>query len=99
MHEIHHSRARCGNRRISARKSCRELARGMPMNRPAWILMLAASLIFFTSSFDKFLSLDVGPNIRIAQLVSLVLIAAALLTHRMGRSMELPLGAPWLLAW
>jgi hypothetical protein len=69
------------------------------MNRPAWILMLAASLIFFTSSFDKFLSLDVGPNIRIAQLVSLVLIAAALLTHRMGRSMELPLGAPWLLAW
>jgi hypothetical protein len=69
------------------------------MNRPVWILMLAAAVIFFTSSFDKFLSFDLGPNIRIAQLVSLVFIAAALLTHRMGLTMEMPLGAPWLLAW
>jgi hypothetical protein len=69
------------------------------MNRPIWLLMLAAAVIFFTSSFDKFLSLDLGPNVRIAQLVSLVLIAAALLTHRMGLAMEMPLGAPWLLAW
>ena len=61
--------------------------------------MLAAAVIFFTSSFDKFLSFDLGPNIRIAQLVSLVFIAAALLTHRMGLAMEMPLGAPWLLAW
>jgi hypothetical protein len=69
------------------------------MNRPTWIFMLAAAVIFFTSSFDKFLSFDLGPNIRIAQLVSLALIAAALLTHRMGLTMEMPLGAPWLLAW
>jgi hypothetical protein len=69
------------------------------MNRPIWLLTLAAAVIFFTSSFDKFLSLDLGPNIRIAQLVSLALIAAALLTHRMGLTMEMPLGAPWLLAW
>jgi len=61
--------------------------------------MVLAAVIFFTSSFDKFLSLDLGPNIRIAQLFSLVLIAAALLTHRMGLTMEIPLGAPWLLAW
>jgi len=61
--------------------------------------MFAAAVIFFTSSFDKFLSLDLGPNIRIAQLVSLAFIAAALLTHRMGLTMEMPLGAPWLLAW
>ena len=69
------------------------------MNRPISILMLAAAVLFFTSSFDKFLSIDLGPNIRIAQLVSLALIAAALLTHRMGLTMEMPLGAPWLLAW
>jgi len=69
------------------------------MNRPTWIFMFAAAVIFFTSSFDKFLSLDLGPNIRIAQLVSLAFIAAALLTHRMGLMMEMPLGAPWLLAW
>jgi hypothetical protein len=69
------------------------------MNRPIWILLFAAGVVFFTSSFDKFLSLDLGPNIRIAQLVSLALIAAALLTHRMGLTMEMPLGAPWLLAW
>jgi hypothetical protein len=61
--------------------------------------MLATAVIFFTSSFDKFLSLDLGPNIRIAQLVSLALIAAALITHRIGMTMELPLGAPWVLAW
>src|SRR5580658_8173487 len=69
------------------------------MNRPIWFLTLAATVIFFTSSFDKFLSLDLGQNIRIAQLVSLVFIAAALITHRMGLAMEMPLGAPWLLAW
>jgi len=69
------------------------------MNRPISILMLVTGAIFFTSSFDSFLSIDLGPNIRIAQLVALALIAAAMLTHRMGLTMEMPLGAPWLLAW
>jgi hypothetical protein len=69
------------------------------MNRPIWILMAATAFIFFTSSFDIFLTIDVGPNVRIAQLVSLVLIAAVLLTRRAGLSMEMPLGAPWLIAW
>jgi hypothetical protein len=71
----------------------------MHLNRPIWILMFAAAVIFFTSSFDSFLSIDLGPNIRLAQLVSLVLVIAALLTHRMGLSLEMPLGAPFLLAW
>ena len=66
---------------------------------PGWILMFAAAIVFFTSSFDTFLSIDLGPNVRIAQLVALILVAGALLTHRMGFSMEMPLGAPWLLAW
>ncbi len=61
--------------------------------------MFAVAVIFFTSSFDKFLSLDLGPNIRVAQLISIAFIAAALPTHRMGLTMEVPLGAPWLLAW
>jgi len=69
------------------------------MNRPIWILSAATAIIFFTSSFDIFLSIDLGPNIRIAQLVSLIVIAAALLKHRQGLTMEMPLGAPWLLAW
>jgi len=69
------------------------------MNRPIWSLVVATAIVFFTSSFDIFLSLDLGPNVRIAQLFSLLLIAVALLTHRMGLAMEMPLGAPWLLAW
>jgi len=69
------------------------------MNRPARILMVATAIIFFTSSFDIFLTVDIGPNIRIAQLVSLILIAAALVTCRMGATMEMPLGASWLLLW
>jgi hypothetical protein len=69
------------------------------MNRPVWILMASAAIVFFTSSFDIFLSVDVGPNLRMAQLFSLVLIAAALITRRMGLEMEMPLGAAWLLVW
>lgn len=69
------------------------------MNRPIRILLVSASVVFFTSSFDIFLSLDLGPNVRIAQLVSLILISAALVKCRMGLQMELPLGAPFLLAW
>ena len=69
------------------------------MNRPVWILMAAATIVFFTSSFDIFLSVDLGPNLRIAQLFSLVLIVAALITRRLGLEMEMPLGATWLLVW
>lgn len=69
------------------------------MNRPAHLLVAAAAMIFFTSSFDTFLNLNLGPNIRIAQLFILVLLAAALLTHRLGATIEVPLGGLWLLAW
>lgn len=69
------------------------------MNRPMNLLALAAAVVFFTSSFDIFLVLNIGPNIRIAQLFTLVLLAAALLTRKLGRTMEVPLGAPFLIAW
>ncbi|MFZ1084081.1 MAG: hypothetical protein WAN35_03850 [Terracidiphilus sp.] len=69
------------------------------MNRPYRILLAAATVVFFTSSFDLFLNINLGPNIRIAQLFALVLMAAALLTHRMGRTMEIPLGGLYLVAW
>jgi hypothetical protein len=69
------------------------------MNRPFWILIFAAAVLFFTSSFDIFLNIDLGPNVRLAQLVSLALVAAAMITHRLGLNLEMPLGAPLLLAW
>ena len=69
------------------------------MNRPMNFLVLAAAVVFFTSSFDIFLVLNIGPNIRIAQLFTLVLLAAALITHKLGMTMEIPLGAPYLIAW
>ncbi len=71
----------------------------MHMNRPFWILIFAAAVLFFTSSFDIFLNIDLGPNVRLAQLVSLALVAAAMITHRLGLNLEMPLGAPLLLAW
>jgi hypothetical protein len=70
-----------------------------PMNRPYHLLVTAAGLVFFTSSFDLFLNINIGPNIRIAQFFVLVLLAAALLTHRLGRTMEIPLGGLYLIAW
>jgi O-Antigen ligase len=69
------------------------------MNRPMNLLVAAVALVFFTSSFDIFLVLSIGPNIRIAQLFTLVLLAAALITHKLGMTMEIPLGAPYLIAW
>ncbi|MGA3081108.1 MAG: hypothetical protein ABSD44_06965 [Terracidiphilus sp.] len=69
------------------------------MNRPAHLLVAAATVVFFTSSFDTFLNVNLGPNIRIAQLFALVLLAAALLTRRLGMTMEIPLGGLYLLAW
>ena len=69
------------------------------MNRPYHFLVAAAAVVFFTSSFDLFLNINLGPNIRIAQLFALVLVAAALLTHRLGRTLEIPLGGLYLVAW
>ncbi len=69
------------------------------MNRPYHLLIAAAAVVFFTSSFDLILNINLGPNIRIAQLFTLMLVAAALLTHRMGRTMEIPLGGLYLLVW
>jgi hypothetical protein len=67
--------------------------------RPIHLLTFAAAAVFFTSSFDIFLNLNVGPNVRIAQVFAIVLIVAALLTRRLGLAMDVPLGAPWLIAW
>jgi hypothetical protein len=69
------------------------------MNRPYHLLVAAAAVVFFTSSFDLFLNINLGPNIRMAQLFALVLVAAVLLTHRLGRTMEIPLGGLYLVAW
>jgi O-Antigen ligase len=69
------------------------------MNRPIHLLVLAAAAMFFTSSFDIFLNLNLGPNVRIAQLFALFLFTGALLTHRLGKAMELPLGGTFLIAW
>ena len=69
------------------------------MNRPSHLLLTVAAAIFFSSSFDTFLNVNLGPNIRIAQLFSLLLLAAALLTHRLSMTMEIPLGGLYLLAW
>ncbi|MGD0831276.1 MAG: hypothetical protein ABR907_10060 [Terracidiphilus sp.] len=69
------------------------------MKSPSFFLLAAAGTIFFTSSFDIFLNINLGPNIRVAQLFALLLLAAALLTHRLGKSMEIPLGSMYLLAW
>lgn len=69
------------------------------MNRPYRILVAAAAMVFFTSSFDLFLNINLGPNIRIAQLFALLLVVAALLTHRLGSTLEIPLGGLYLVAW
>ncbi len=69
------------------------------MNRPANFLVAVAAAIFFTSSFDVFLNIDVGPNLRIAQLLGLILIAAAALKSRLGLSLQMPLGGHFLAAW
>jgi hypothetical protein len=69
------------------------------MNRPAHFLVIAATVVFLTSSFDIFLNINLGPNIRIAQLFAMALFAAALLTYRLGATMEIPLGGLYLIAW
>jgi hypothetical protein len=69
------------------------------MNRPDHFLVAAAAVIFFTSSFDVFLMINIGPNIRIAQLFALALVVAATLAHRLGTKMEIPLGGVYLVAW
>ncbi|MGA3370334.1 MAG: hypothetical protein ABSC48_01075 [Terracidiphilus sp.] len=69
------------------------------MNRPYRFLVATAAVVFLTSSFDLFLNVNIGPNIRIAQFFALVLVATALLTHRLGSTMEIPLGGLYLLAW
>jgi hypothetical protein len=62
------------------------------------ILALAAC-IFFTCSFDIFLNVNIGPNIRIAQLFMLVLLMAAIFKSKFGLTMTNPLGGLWLIAW
>ncbi len=69
------------------------------MNRPANLLVAVAAGVFVTSSFDIFLNIDVGPNLRIAQLLGLILIAAAALRTRLGASMQVPPGGHFLVAW
>jgi hypothetical protein len=75
------------------------VAGGELVNRPANLLVAIAAGVFFTSSFDIFLNVDLGPNIRIAQLFALILIAAAALKSRLGFSMRMPLGGYFLIAW
>jgi hypothetical protein len=69
------------------------------MNRPANFLVAIVAGVFLTSSFDVFLNVDVGPNIRIGQLLGFILIAAAALKSGFGRSMQMPLGGHFLIAW
>ena len=69
------------------------------MNRSVPFLVLVAFLVFLTSSFDIFLTINLGPNIRISQLFVLALFAAALVSHRMGLTLLIPLGGQYLLAW
>lgn len=71
----------------------------MRIKRPLDILVAATALVFLTSSFDIFLTVNLGPTVRVAQLIVLLLLAAALLSHRMGLTMEVPLGGQYLLAW
>lgn len=68
------------------------------MNRPN-LLIIAATVIFFTSSFDIFLNFNLGPNLRAAQLAGLALLIFALMTHRMGMAFSVPLGSTCLIAW
>lgn len=69
------------------------------MNRGASLLVTAAAVLFFTSSFDVFLSVNLGPTVRVAQLFALLLVAAALFASKLGRTMEVPLGGWFLIAW
>ena len=68
MHDLHHSASGGRIGRDAAGKSRRGMAGCEPMNRPSHLLVTAAAVIFFTSSFDTFLNVNLGPNIRIAQL-------------------------------
>lgn len=71
----------------------------MSVNRPMHLLVIISALVFLTSSFDIFLNINIGPNIRIAQLLSLVLVGAALLIKRIGTNLEVPLGCTYLIVW
>src|SRR5271163_2104143 len=75
------------------------MASGEPMNRGAPLLVTAAAALFFTSSFDVFLSVNLGPTVRVAQLFALLLVAAALFASKLGRMLEVPLGGWFLIAW
>lgn len=67
--------------------------------RVDYLLTCIAAAMFMTSSFDVFLNIDAGPNIRTAQLLALILVAAAFLKRRRGLALELPIGATALLVW
>jgi hypothetical protein len=61
--------------------------------------LAAAAAVFFTSSFDIFLTVNVGATLRIAQIFMLFLLFATLLKCRMGLSINIPLGGLFLSAW
>lgn len=63
------------------------------------LLVGVAGAMFLTSSFDVFLNIDAGPNIRAAQLLAVILVAAAFALRRSRVALELPLGSRALLAW
>ena len=69
------------------------------MNRPMPLLVAMTFVVFLTCSFDIFLTINLGPTIRIAQLFVLFLLAAALISHRIGLTMKMPLGGQYLIAW
>jgi len=67
--------------------------------RPLDLLMTTAGIIFFTSSFDVFLSFHVGPNVRVAQFFMLLLLMAALVRNKAGLAFTFPLGGSCLILW
>jgi len=71
----------------------------MRLLRKSDLLTMTAGMIFFTSSFDVFLSIHVGPTVRVAQLFIALLLMAALIRHRAGLTMAMPLGGLALVLW
>ncbi len=61
--------------------------------------MTIAGIIFFTCSFDVFLTFHLGPTIRIAQLFIVFLLIAALFKHKAGLTFSIPLGGLALVLW
>lgn len=69
----------------------------MRTRRSVDFLIAVAAAVFFTSSFDIFLEVNVGGTVRIAQVFIFILLCAALLRCRLGLTMAIPLGVGGLL--